>query len=82
MNMYNNLKLLEVASKDLEKWDKDQVAKKLADAEFNGPAGRVKFVPGNHHAEEDAYIGVVQKDGSFKVVETEQAVKPNPGCSL
>jgi ABC-type branched-subunit amino acid transport system substrate-binding protein len=82
MNMYNNLKLLEVAAKDLDGWDKDQVAQKLQDAEFEGPAGRVKFVPDSHHAEEDAYIGVVQKDGSFKIVETEPAVQPKPGCSI
>ena len=82
MNMYNNMKLLQVAAKDLESWDKDEVAKNLARAAYNGPPGRVAFLPDTQYAAQDVYIAELQKGRKFNIVETVKAVKPNPGCTI
>jgi urea transport system substrate-binding protein len=80
--MYNNIKLLQAATKGMKSWDKDKVATALASAEFNGPAGHIAFRPDNHYAAQDVYIAEIQKDASFKIVSSQKDVEPKPGCTV
>jgi len=82
MNMYNNMKLLEAAAKGEDGWDSDKILPKLASASYTGPSGPLKMQPDTHYTSSNAYIAEIQSDGSFKIVETENDVKPQPGCTV
>jgi urea transport system substrate-binding protein len=82
MEMYNNMKLLGVAAKDLKSWDDGQVAQKVAAASFTGPGGNIAFNATDHYATQDVHIAEIQKDASFKIVLSEKNVKPKPGCAI
>jgi urea transport system substrate-binding protein len=82
MNMYNNMKLLEAATKGMKTWDKAKVIDALSSASFDGPSGALKFNPHSHYATSDAYIAEIQGDASFKIVQTEKQVAPQAMCSL
>lgn len=82
MNMYNNMKLLEAAADGVDGWDGAEILKRLATAQIDGPSGRVAMQADSQYAAQDVYIAVVQKDTSFKVVATENDVKPDALCTV
>jgi urea transport system substrate-binding protein len=82
MNMYNNMKLLEVAAKKAGKWDSAKVRKALVGATFDGPSGPVTFERTSQHATTNAYIAEIDASAGFKVIETVTDVKPQAFCSV
>jgi urea transport system substrate-binding protein len=82
MNMYNNMKLVEAAAKDLDAWDKDAVVAGLQKATFDGPSGPLSTDPENQHMIQNAYIATIQPDKSFKLEETIENVTPQAGCTI
>jgi urea transport system substrate-binding protein len=82
MNMYNNMKLLEVAAKQAGKWDPTKVRSALVGATFDGPSGPVTFDSSSQHATTNAYIAEIEASGQFKVVETVANVSPKAYCSV
>jgi urea transport system substrate-binding protein len=82
MNMYNNMKLVQVAAKGLDEWSKDAIAAGLREATFDGPSGPLTTDSTNQHMVQNAYIATIQPDKSFKLEETIENVAPQAGCTL
>ena len=82
MNMYNNMKLVQVAAEGLEEWNKDAVVAGLQKATFDGPSGPLATDPENQHMIQNAYIATIQPDKSFKLEETIENVTPQAGCTI
>jgi urea transport system substrate-binding protein len=82
MNMYNNMKLVQVAAEGLEEWSKDAVVAGLREATFDGPSGPLTTDPSNQHMTQNAYIATIQPDKSFKLEETIENVTPQAGCTI
>jgi urea transport system substrate-binding protein len=82
MQMYNNMKLLEQATKKAGKWDKTAVLGELAKATFDGPSGTLTVDAKTQYVTQDAYIATVQSDKSFKLEQTLKQVPPKAGCTV
>src|SRR3954451_1353434 len=82
INMYNNMKLVQVAAEGLDAWSKDAIAEGLRKASFDGPSGPLKTDPSNQHMIQNAYIATIQPDKSFKLEETIENVTPQAGCTI
>jgi urea transport system substrate-binding protein len=82
MNMYNNMKLVQVAAEGQDQWSKEAIAEGLREASFDGPSGPLKIDPINQHMTQNAYIATIQPDKSFKLEETIENVAPQAGCTI
>jgi urea transport system substrate-binding protein len=82
MNMYNNMKLVQVAAEGLEEWSKEAITERLREATFDGPSGPLTTDPSNQHMTQNAYIATIQPDKSFKLEETIENVVPQAGCTI
>jgi len=82
INMYNNMKLIQVAAEGLSEWSKDAIVAGLGGATFDGPSGPLTIDPTNQHMVQNAYIATIQPDKSFKLEETIENVAPQAGCTL
>ncbi|HZA91400.1 MAG TPA: ABC transporter substrate-binding protein, partial [Gemmatimonadales bacterium] len=82
MNMYNNMKLVQVAAEGLEEWSKEAITDRLREVTFDGPSGPLTTDPSNQHMTQNAYIATIQPDKSFKLEETIENVAPQAGCTI
>jgi ABC-type branched-subunit amino acid transport system substrate-binding protein len=82
MNMYNNMKLVQVACEGLDEWSKDAVIEQLRGVMFDGPSGPMSTDPDNQHIVQNAYIATIQPDKSFKLEETIENVVPQANCTI
>jgi urea transport system substrate-binding protein len=82
MNMYNNMKLVQVAAQGVDEWSKDAIVAGLRGATFDGPSGPLTTDPTNQHMTQNAYIATIQPDKSFKLEEKIENVAPQAGCTI
>ena len=78
---YTMVNLWAMAAEKAGTTDVNAVREALVGVEFDGPAGRV-VVQKNHHLSKRVLIGEVQSDGSFKIVEDQGVVHPQPWSPL
>jgi urea transport system substrate-binding protein len=82
INMYNNMKLVQVAAEGLDEWSKEAITERLREATFDGPSGPMVVDPSNQHVTQNAYIATIQPDKSFKLEQTFENVVPDAGCTV
>jgi branched-chain amino acid transport system substrate-binding protein len=83
MEMYNSMKLMEAAAKDMSGgWSKEAAIEALEGASFTGPGGSISFDPATHHAIQDVHLAEIKGDASFELISTEKGVRPDPGCAI
>jgi len=77
---YEAIYLYKAAVEHAKSTAPDKVVKALAEVSFDGPRGRIRMNE-SRHTPMSMRLGQVQADGSVKVLETFESVRPGEQCS-